>query len=184
MLEQKSGKKLKTLAEHKEDIERRKDAHKNESIMRKEKEGEKNRIEQEKSVRKWDNNYSSETSDVKEDGLTICYCKHCGQYSLVLDSRLERLPIRKSDGSRVVNKNTVVCKLNMVEGQTKLIKRKKGIERQYRWCCKLCGLPLCYRSAPGQSGKYTYIVEGALTDDPNEIAGSAAKKSSTASPKE
>jgi hypothetical protein len=126
-----------------------------------------------------DQNYSSETSDVDER-LKILYCKHCGQYSMVLDVKLSQLPTRKSDGSRVVNEKVRVCRRNMSEGQVKLIKRKKGIERQYRWNCKQCGLFLCYRSVAGkETGKHTFIIADALTDDPSAMMGKPSAPATT-----
>mmetsp|Transcript_37915 Transcript_37915/g.60897 ORF Transcript_37915/g.60897 Transcript_37915/m.60897 type:complete len:230 (+) Transcript_37915:27-716(+) len=169
---EKTGKKIKTLAEHKAQVQKKAEEQRNESLSRKEQEELRQRAQAERVVRKWEKNYSSEESNIKDDGLKVCYCKHCGQYSMILDVLLNKLPIRKSDKSRVVNEKKRVCKKNMIAGQAKLIKRKAGgIERQYRFFCKQCGLLLCYRSVPeNQVGSYTFIVKDALTDSLSEIA--------------
>ncbi|GAB5355231.1 hypothetical protein AAMO2058_000188000 [Amorphochlora amoebiformis] len=167
MLER-SGKKIKTLKEHKEEVKKKKESQISDAVNRREAEERRDRAQAERVVKKWEKNYTSEESDIKEEGLNVCYCI-CGQYSMILDVSLDKLPKRKSDGSLVVNEKKRVCKRNMVEGQTKLIRRKGGLERQYRFSCKQCGLFLCYRSVPGsQSGKYTYVVKGALTHNPGE----------------
>mmetsp|Transcript_30530 Transcript_30530/g.42514 ORF Transcript_30530/g.42514 Transcript_30530/m.42514 type:complete len:209 (+) Transcript_30530:132-758(+) len=169
---EKSGKKIKTLAEHKAEVQKKEEQQRNESLSRKEQEELRQRAQAERVVRKWEKNYSSEESNIKDDGLTVCYCKHCGQYSMILDTILNKLPIRKSDKSRVVNEKKRVCKKNMVTGQAKLIKRKAGgVERQYRFFCKQCGLFLCYRSVPeSHVGSYTFIVKDALTDSLSKLS--------------
>mmetsp|Transcript_30013 Transcript_30013/g.52690 ORF Transcript_30013/g.52690 Transcript_30013/m.52690 type:complete len:219 (+) Transcript_30013:8-664(+) len=167
---EKSGKKLKTLAEHKADVQKKKDDARDAAMSRRDAEERSKRAEAERMVRKWDMNYTSEDTDLKDDGLKVCYCRYCGQYSMILDVSVSTLPTRKSDGAHVVNEKRRVCRRNMVEGQAKLIKRKGGLEKQYRWFCKQCGLFLCYRSVPADArGKYTFIVKDALTDNLGEL---------------
>lgn len=85
MLE-KTGKKIKTLKEHKEDVQRRTEDARKESSSRREAEENKERSRHmskltnlhssyrqlaERNVRKWENNYTSEENNTDEKGLTV-----------------------------------------------------------------------------------------------------------------
>jgi len=55
-------------------------------------------------------------------------------------------------------------------GPQRVIKRDKGMERQFRFLCQDCRLPLCYRSVPvGRKGKYCYILKDALVRNPMDV---------------
>ena len=86
---------------------------------------------------------------------------------------MSRQPKRKSDGSFVV-KSSLVAKLSMQEGEKKLIKREKGIEKQFRWSCTGdgCGLTLCYQSTPWVGdAKCIFVLPGALAVTATDGAG-------------
>lgn len=106
----------------------------------------------------------SDTKDQEEYNeakpLHTYYCI-CGQMSLILDCMIEKLPLRPTDGARVVDAVYHAHKLNADTDETVYLKREKGIERQYRSKCKKCGIPLFYKHDP--DGQATFIMRGALT---------------------
>lgn len=58
---------------------------------------------EEKSRRRWERNYSSEDSIIEdESAFAVYYCAFCGAFALVVDVKLDTLPTRKTDGSRVL----------------------------------------------------------------------------------
>lgn len=127
--------------------------------------------QEESSRRRWERNYSSDDSGLREDNNNIqtYYCAYCLQPSLIIDCLLGELPLRKSDKARVMREDKHLYKRMMEEGETKLIKRAKGVEQQCRLVCKDCGLLLCYRPVPvGKKSKYCYFVDGGMVDNPNK----------------
>lgn len=77
--------------------------------------------------------------------LHTYYCL-CGQLILILDCPLQRLPLRKRDKARVIDKKRHACRFNNVdEDEAIFLKWPNGIEKQYRQKCKRCNLPLFYR---------------------------------------
>ena len=102
---------------------------------------------------------SKERDDFKheyeEERLKTFFCL-CGQLSLILSepektsdknvSILEKLPLRKEDGARVLDSTKIAYKITCnLENPDKIyIKRSKGIEMQKRFNCKKCKLPLFY----------------------------------------
>lgn len=172
---QKTGKRVRTLEQHRAEVQRKKETAQSGHITRREAEERKERAEAERTGRKWERAYSSEEGVAGRDGLRVLYCRHCAQYSLVLDTPIKSLPSRKTDGAWVVREGRRVCLPEMIKGPAKLIRRKCGIERQYRWMCKNCGLLLAYRSVPEkQKNSALYIVRGALTEN---LATNAARLS-------
>eukprot|EP00808_Paulinella_micropora_P021352 g40555.t1 len=129
---------------------------------------------------------------------TVYYCAFCGAFALMMDVSLRKLPLRKTDSSRVLEEQKHTFKRNMVMGPT-------GVERQYRLNCKACGLLMCYRVAPvGKPSKcepslttncrftphpipsflsfcvllrYCYFVKDALVGDPSEVVTSIDESS-------
>ena len=86
---------------------------------------------------------------------------------------MSRQPKRKADGSFVVQA-ALLPKLSMQEGEKKLIKREKGIEKQFRWSCagEGCGLTLCYQSTPWLGdAKCIFVLPGALAVTATDGAG-------------
>ena len=71
-------------------------------------------------------------------------------------------------------KASLLAKLSMQEGEKKLIKREKGIEKQFRWSCMGdgCGLTLCYQSTPWVGdAKCIFVLPGALAVTATDGAG-------------
>nr|CAG4644417.1 EOG090X0H7H [Lepidurus arcticus] len=88
------------------------------------------------------------------------YCL-CGMMTLILDAPLEKLPLREKDGARVIDGKKHANKLTCDQGETVYIRRPGGIEKQYRYKCKKCSLPLFYKHDPNSLS--VFIIKGALT---------------------
>ncbi|KAK0191136.1 hypothetical protein F5146DRAFT_1103293 [Armillaria mellea] len=90
---------------------------------------------------------------------------------LVIDKSLTALPKRKTDGAIVVRSQDSddakarVFKLNANLSDPVLVERQGGHERQYRFLCPRCTLPVAYQSTPppAKSGPFIYLLPGALT---------------------
>ncbi|XP_036340398.1 UPF0428 protein CG16865-like [Rhagoletis pomonella] len=67
----------------------------------------------------------------EEKPLNIYYCL-CGKLTLIIDCRIDILPLRPVDGARVIDGKQHAHKLAFHGGQSLYIKRDKGYERQYR----------------------------------------------------
>lgn len=101
----------------------------------------------------------------EEKPLNIYYCL-CGRLSLILDCSIEKLPLRKTDGARVIDAAHRAHKLSYDSGDTVHIRRDAGIEKQYRLNCKSCNLPVYYRHSP--ESNVTFILKRALVKRKNE----------------
>lgn len=91
--------------------------------------------------------------------LNIYYCL-CGQMSLILDCIVEKLPLRQLDGARVIDSAKHANKITAEPGETIFIRRETGIEKQHRFKCKKCALPLYYRHT--NDPQVTFIIRRAL----------------------
>jgi hypothetical protein len=58
------------------------------------------------------------------------------------------MPQRSTDSSFCVDEVKYLKSVNVVKGELKLVKREKGIEKQYPLNCTLCDVTVAYRSAP------------------------------------
>lgn len=84
----------------------------------------------------------------------------CGQLSLIGNVVLEKLPLRREDGARVLDPKINAHKITTAEIPEKVfIKREQGIEAQKRFKCKKCSLPLFYRC---DNPSITFIISKAL----------------------
>ncbi|KAI8117606.1 UPF0428 protein [Lucilia cuprina] len=102
-----------------------------------------------------------------ETPLNIYYCL-CGKLALILDCSIEKLPLRRTDGARVIDGKHHAHKLTYQDGEIIYIRRKeKGIEKQYRYNCKSCNLPIYYRHEP--KSDITFIIHHALVKTKNDI---------------
>mmetsp|Transcript_14558 Transcript_14558/g.34669 ORF Transcript_14558/g.34669 Transcript_14558/m.34669 type:complete len:291 (-) Transcript_14558:253-1125(-) len=104
--------------------------------------------------------YESEKDGVQDPSLNVHYCMCCGESVLILGPGIElnSLPRRKTDCAYVLEKGTTVFKLKSKPGQTKLLRRPKGFERQYRLNCWNCNVPIAYKSEDSDSAKLTYVL--------------------------
>ncbi|KAI0303260.1 hypothetical protein BC826DRAFT_339358 [Russula brevipes] len=103
--------------------------------------------------------------------LKVYYCI-CGEFVLVIDAALSSLPRRKTDGAVIVRSQDKdgakarAFKLNAQPCEPILIERSQGgHERQYRFQCPRCMLPVAYQPnpPPATAGPFLYIFKGALT---------------------
>ncbi|KAH8400545.1 hypothetical protein KR222_006183 [Zaprionus bogoriensis] len=103
----------------------------------------------------------------EEKPLNIYYCL-CGKMSLILDCTLDQLPLREADNARVIDANDHANKLTFNPAPKMIyIRRKgKGIEKQYRYTCRNCSLPLFYRH--NSDSHVTFIMNNALVRNKGE----------------
>lgn len=83
-----------------------------------------------------------------------------------VDCSLEKLPLRKKDGARVIDSAHRAQKITCDADETIYVRRDAGFEKQYRYKCKTCSLPLFYRHAP--DSKVTFVLKRALVQSKNE----------------
>ncbi|PWN39413.1 hypothetical protein IE81DRAFT_294899 [Ceraceosorus guamensis] len=116
--------------------------------------------------------------------LKSYYCL-CGEFILVLDGDLRSCPTRPLDGSYCLNVNSTTdsngrlrngrtFKVNARQAGAVLLRRADPnaagnspvVERQYRFECPRCSLCVGYENTPPplKSGRFTYILKGALSD--------------------
>ncbi|KAJ6598924.1 hypothetical protein DFH09DRAFT_1129577 [Mycena vulgaris] len=108
--------------------------------------------------------------------LRVYYCI-CGEFILVIDKTIASLPRRQTDGAIIVRAQDTdaakarVFKLNAVAGDPVLIERPGGHERQFRFHCPRCTLPIGYQATPppAKSGPYLYILAGALSQVQGQV---------------
>ncbi|XP_034098663.1 STING ER exit protein [Drosophila nasuta] len=103
----------------------------------------------------------------EEKPLNIYYCL-CGKMSLILDCAITQLPLREVDNARVIDTNDHANKLTFNPApQIIYIRRKeKGIEKQYRYKCRSCNLPLYYRH--NNDSQITFVMSNALVRNKGE----------------
>ncbi|KAF4519548.1 hypothetical protein B566_EDAN004752 [Ephemera danica] len=104
----------------------------------------------------------------EEKPLRIYYCL-CGQMTLILDCLLEKLPLRKRDGARVVDGSKHAHKITCDPDETVYLKRPEGIEKQFRMKCKNT-VHFIVRGALKSSG------DSPMTDIYNQVAVEKPKK--------
>eukprot|EP00741_Cyanophora_paradoxa_P025289 tig00000361_g24408.t1 len=101
-----------------------------------------------------------------KEKTTTTFCKACGAKVLKTSAPLAQLPKRKTDGSVVVEFERVLRSVHVAEGETKLIKREKGVERQHRMECPSCDAVLGYRpNAFDEKPQFLYFFGESLTED-------------------
>lgn len=84
----------------------------------------------------------------------------CGQMSLIIDCPLDKLPLRRRDNARVIDSSKHAHKITCESDEQVYLRRQDGIEKQFRFKCKKCGLWLYYRHH--DSNLITFVVEKAL----------------------
>ncbi|KAI0732997.1 hypothetical protein C8Q72DRAFT_815837 [Fomitopsis betulina] len=108
--------------------------------------------------------------------LRVYYCI-CGEFILVIEKNLASLPRRQTDGAVVVRCHdnelgkAQIFKLNATPKDPILVERANGYERQYRFQCPRCTLPVAYQNTPPpvKSGPYLYVLKGALSQIQGQV---------------
>ena len=96
-----------------------------------------------------------------EKPLYTYYCL-CGQMILILDCVLEKLPLRRRNNSRVLDKSKHAHRISNVEADEAVyIRWTDGIELQFREKCSRCSLPIYYRHSEKDTN-VRFIFKGAL----------------------
>lgn len=108
--------------------------------------------------------FESEKDGLQEDALTSLLCLCCGEGVLILGPgvSLSSLPRRRTDGAHVLERGETVYKLKVKDGETKLLRREKGYERQWRSNCWNCGVPIAYRCEAEAECSLTYLIADAV----------------------
>ncbi|WVQ79307.1 hypothetical protein IAT38_001404 [Cryptococcus sp. DSM 104549] len=122
---------------------------------------------------------SSEQAGVTQSARAVLrsyYCL-CGDFVLVLQGKLERLPKRKSDGAYIIRSKPGAdetkqparkFKLNATPGQRCLLKKKGTQELELRqpFCCSRCSTTIAYQTTPAPAGDapFLYILKGSMTE--------------------
>ena len=107
--------------------------------------------------------YESEKDGLQDQQLNVYFCMCCGESALILGdggAALTTLPRRKTDGAYVLDSGETVFKLHASAGETKVIRREKGYERQHRLNCWSCGVFVAYTSS--EAAPVTYVLPDAL----------------------
>ncbi|RSH88248.1 uncharacterized protein EHS24_000780 [Apiotrichum porosum] len=105
--------------------------------------------------------------------LRSYYCL-CGDFLLVIQGKLDRLPRRKTDGAYIIRSQPGAkaparkFKLNAQPGQRVTVKRKgsDNLEIRQPFVCSRCKTPVAYQvpPPPAGSGPFVYIIKGAMTE--------------------
>lgn len=124
--------------------------------------------------------------------LHVYYCL-CSEFILVIDHDLQQLPRRQTDKSHIVSNTARTFKLTADQGQTIIIRREEGYEKQHRLLCPSkslnmrilslilvtnatfallgCNLVVAYETTQQRrAGPHTYILEGALSEQQGAYA--------------
>lgn len=106
------------------------------------------------------------------DNLDWLACKGCKTNAMHLKfpdkKTFADLPRRKTDGSIVIKTNKYAMGAYLDKDGAAAVRRKGGIERQYRLKCRQCGLCLGYTSKPfDQPIRSIFFFDGAVQYIPN-----------------
>ena len=103
-------------------------------------------------------NYTSEDSALSRvGGLYQYYCSLCGFHVLVTYKDLTTVYRRRFDQALIIEKGIKFQKY-LTEGRKVAIKRENGIELQWRWNCKDCGIEIAYQNFLHSSSNLTDLV--------------------------
>lgn len=92
-----------------------------------------------------------------------CGCCRARFCSLEKGTELAKLPKRGTDGATVIEEDRVLRELWACKAPCKLVRRAKGIERQWPLLCSGCDVPIAYRPVPlSQTTRAMFVLPGAL----------------------
>ncbi|TXT13341.1 hypothetical protein VHUM_00708 [Vanrija humicola] len=109
--------------------------------------------------------------------LRSYYCL-CGDFLLVIQGKLDRLPRRKTDGAYIVRSQpgpkgqpARKFKLNAQQGTCVIVKRSEDKEVRQPFVCSRCRTAVAYQTTAGAAGSapFFYILKGAMTEQQGRI---------------
>eukprot|EP00434_Breviolum_minutum_P020856 symbB.v1.2.018397.t1/scaffold1435.1/size118962/2 len=111
-------------------------------------------------------NFTSEDSAVVGEKTIIShYCSICGEHCVAADTKIIKLPRRRTDKSFALEEAMHFHKIYANFGERILLKRAAGVEQQYRFYCRQCRQPLGYRTRPqSETSKFSYFYSDALVE--------------------
>ena len=112
-------------------------------------------------------NYTTFNSSIQEKELFSYYCALCGALVIITNSSLEKMPLRSSDNAIVISRNEVFCKLYMKKSGSVYIKRRNGLEPQFRWRCD-CGVLIGYQAISFEESE-SFEIKKANNEEGAEI---------------
>lgn len=96
-------------------------------------------------------NYTSEDSALSRvPGLFQYYCSLCGCHCLITNSTLSKVTRRRTDLSLIIDPSVKFLSY-LKPGRKIVIKRKSGLEKQFRWNCRDCGFEIAYQCCSFES---------------------------------
>merc|ERR1712129_525047 len=115
--------------------------------------------------------YSTFDSEIVDKHVETFYCLWCGQYALVMESRLNQCAKREADDAFAVDIKHQIVKFPGItmDGGMKVIKRDNGkkLELQHTMNCKSCSLPIAYRHCKDiNQCKRIFVLQDAVSNDP------------------
>ncbi|SBT50416.1 conserved Plasmodium protein, unknown function [Plasmodium ovale wallikeri] len=113
-------------------------------------------------------NYTSKDSIVNkiEKDFLVYFCFVCGYNCLISEIDINHLPKRKTDGSIIFPfKKITHKKFHKTQNEKIKIKRKEGVETQYRILCKECTVPIGYVTNLQEDNAHIYYYDYSLLKD-------------------
>lgn len=117
---------------------------------------------------------AGQTSATSSRAILRSYYCICGDFILVLQGKLDRLPQRRTDGAWIIRSQPTAehsdrkFKLNAEPGQRCLVRRKDSDELEMRqpFACHRCSSTVAYQTGPPPAGSspFLYVLRGALTE--------------------
>ena len=85
------------------------------------------------------------------------------QVALIGEVKIEKLPLRRRDGARVIDTSKKTAKFHTKPGKLIYIRRPDGYEPRYLQNCSHCELPISYR--PTETSHLYFIIKDSLSLD-------------------
>lgn len=113
-------------------------------------------------ARKRDSQREADEAKRRAEAITPYYCIICKGRVVFATNQLmplQEMPRRGTDHAYCADEEAFLKFVDLEERpQPKLIRREKGIERQYELCCKGCKAPVAYRPVPlAQATRFLYV---------------------------
>ena len=113
--------------------------------------------------------------------LISYHCTYCHAFVLVLDAPLPTTPHRSTDGAAILITAERHLRMRVDRGEVRAVRRARGVEKQWRWKCRQCGLPVAYQCEEWQgdtagSAALLYVMDAAVVswEDVEADGGAAA----------